>query len=71
MKSEPTPVIIDLPPLNGKTAAAILDILYALTTVMESHYYAQIKRHRDKLFSDQTHPLKIRAQQLNLGDELF
>jgi len=48
------PLLLHNPPeLSDQAASQLLDLLYALTTALESHYSAQLRRrHHADLFAD-------------------
>jgi hypothetical protein len=47
------PLLLNNPPqLSDEAASQLLDLLYELTTALENHYGAQLRRHHADLFED-------------------
>ena len=47
MQHNPLPIVYMQPDLSGKTVAALLDCLYAITSAIEQQYAVQIMRYEN------------------------
>ncbi len=48
MEQESVLLPVELPRLSDETAAQFIDLLHALLTSFENHYYAQLARHHQR-----------------------